>query len=294
MTVLLNRLLDLGEEHSVLLAEESFQDLLDLPATAAILDSNLDADASIEIQGLGLALHLSDPAEFWLLLTNRYSTRKTLEGHIEKLRTKNCKIAQVDENDFFLALTEYFARSMAEEIFCEICPMESDPLYVDDRIERLKGFLEPLIPQRASILEIGCGSGMATQALLQLGHHPISMDSDRCDLCQALKSGLMDPMSCFVLDARLLPHFFPAQSFQIVMGFMVGLIDEFNWALWRDILLKAASLAKERILFTVYTQKEAELIAKTFGKAGWRGEVIDNRDPKGIYDQWAYLGLREG
>ncbi len=292
--VLLNRLLDLGEEHSVLLAEESFQDLLDLPATAEILESSLDADTSIEIQGLGLALHLSQPAEFWLLLTDAYSTRKIPEEYIHELGVKSHRIVQVEESDFFLALTEYFASSMADELFCESCPVKGAPLYVKDRIERLKGFLGPLIPQEASILEIGCGSGMATQALLHLGHHPISMDSDRCDLCQALKSGMMDPRRSFVLDARLLPCFFPTQSFQIVLGFMVGLVDEFNWALWRDILLKASSLAKERILFTVYTQKEAELIAKALGKAGWRGEVIDNRDSKGIYDQWAYLGLREG
>jgi hypothetical protein len=292
--VLLNRLLDLGEEHSVLLAEESLQDLLDLPATAEILGSGLDADACIEIQGLGRALHLSQPAEFWLLLTDKYSIRKIPEEYFDELGAESRRIVQVEESDFFLALTEYFALSMAGELFCESCPVEGAPLYVKDRIERLKGFLEPLIPQEASILEVGCGSGMATQALLQLGCHPMSMDSDRCDLCQALKSGLMAPRSSFVLDARLLPCFFPTQSFQTVLGFMVGLIDDFNWALWRDILLKASSLAKERILFTVYTQKEAELIAKALGNAGWNGEVIDNRDSKGIYDQWAYLGLREG
>ena len=77
------------------------------------------------------------------------------------------------------------------------------------------------------------------------------------------------------------------------MGFMVGLIDMSNWPYWKDILLKASNLAKEQILFTVYTQKEAEIIAKAFNDAGWKGEVIDNRDSRGIYDQWAYLANRE-
>jgi SAM-dependent methyltransferase len=292
--VLLNHLLDLEEEESVFLAEECLQDLLDLPVTAAILEFGLDADACIEMQGLGQALHLSQPAEFWLLLTDKYSTHKILEGYIKRLRAKDCRTVRVEESDFFRALTEYFSRSMAEELFCESCAVAGAPLYVKERIERLKAFLEPIIPQDKSILEIGCGSGMATQALLRLGYHPLSMDSDRCDLCQALKSSRMDPMSCFVLDARLLPCFFPSQSFQVVLGFMMGLINDFNWAHWRDILLKASFLAKERILFTVYTQKEAELIAKALGEAGWKDEVIDNRDSKGIYDQWAYLGRREG
>ena len=292
--MLLNHLLDLEEEESVFLAEECLQDLLDLPVTAASMEFGLDADACIEMQGLGLALHLSQPAEFWLLLTDKYSTNKILDEYIKRLRAKDCRTVRVEESDFFQALTEYFSRSMAEELFCESCAVAGPPLYVEERIERLKAFLEPIIPQDKSILEVGCGSGMATQALLRLGYHPLSMDSDRCDLCQALKSSRMDPMSCFVLDARLLPFFFPSQSFQVVLGFMMGLINDFNWALWRDIILKASFLAKERILFTVYTQKEAELIAKALGEAGWKGEVIDNRDSKGIYDQWAYLGRREG
>jgi len=103
----------------------------------------------------------------------------------------------------------------------------------------------------------------------------------------------LDPKRCFVLDARLLPCIFPARSFHTVLGFMVGLIDDFNWPLWRDILLKATSLAQKKVLFTVYTQKEAELIAKALGDAGWKGRVIDNRDSKGIYDQWAYLAVME-
>jgi hypothetical protein len=47
-------------------------------------------------------------------------------------------------------------------------------------------------------------------------------------------------------------------------------------------------------LFTVYTQKEAELIARALKEAGWLPEIIDNRDLKGIYDQWACLAIRTG
>ena len=154
--------------------------------------------------------------------------------------------------------------------------------------------LQPILSRDESIMEICCGSGMATQALIRLGHTPTCMDYDRCDLCQGLKSGLMQAKSSFVLDARLLPHIFPECSFHTVLGFMVGLIDDFNWPIWRDILIKSSRLAKNRVLFTVYTQKEAELIAKALGDAGWRGMVIDNRDSKGIYDQWAYLAEKQG
>ncbi len=165
---------------------------------------------------------------------------------------------------------------------------------MEERIERLMQLLQPVLPKDESILEICCGGGMATQALVRLGQRPLSMDSDRCDLCQGLKSELLDPQRCFVLDARLLPRIFPARSFHTVLGFMVGLIDDFNWPLWRDIILMASSLAKKMVLFTVYTQKEAELIAKALGDVGWKGKVIDNRDSRGIYDQWAYLAVMDG
>jgi len=201
---------------------------------------------------------------------------------------------QANDMDFFSALTEYFSRSLAEELFCESCSLKGAPLYVEERIERLMHLLQPILPKDESILEICCGSGMATQALFRQGQRPLSMDSDSCDLCLGLKSELMDPKRCFVLDARLLPLIFPVCSFQTVLGFMVGLIDDFNWPLWRDILLKASSLAKKRVLFTVYTQKEAELIAKALGDAGWNGKIIDNRDSKGIYDQWAYSAVKQG
>ena len=84
--VLLNRLLDLGEEESIFLAEESWQDLLELPVTTEILQEGLDTDACIEVKDLGFALHLSEPAELWLLLTDKYSSQKILSEHAGKWR----------------------------------------------------------------------------------------------------------------------------------------------------------------------------------------------------------------
>ncbi len=292
--MLLNRLLDLGDNEDIFLAEESWQDLLDLTVTREILKEDLDADACIEIGDMGVALHMSKPAELWLLLTDHYSSSKVLSEHAGRWRSRITKTVQANETDFFSALTEYLSNSLAAELFCESCSVKGAPFYVEERITRLMRLLQPILSRDESIMEICCGSGMATQALIRLGHTPTCMDYDRCDLCQGLKSGLMQAKSSFVLDARLLPHIFPECSFHTVLGFMVGLIDDFNWPIWRDILIKSSRLAKNRVLFTVYTQKEAELIAKALGDAGWRGMVIDNRDSKGIYDQWAYLAEKQG
>jgi hypothetical protein len=200
----------------------------------------------------------------------------------------------VDESAFLRALVEYYAISMKDELLCESCGTADELHYAEDRITRLVDLLKPNFScSDEPILEICCGNGLATQALIRLDLDPMAMDSDRCELCIALKNGLMNPQRSFVLDARLLPRYFSGRPFQTVLGFMVGLIDDSNWPLWREILLAAASLAEKELLFTVYSQKEADLIAKEMGKAGWGGEVIDNQDSRGIYDQWVYKGSRQ-
>ena len=276
------------------MAEESLQDLLDLPVTREIMDEGVDWDRSIELADIGIALHLASPEDFWLLLTDRYSRERILMDAADRFGSEATKRIMVDESAFLRALVEYYAISMKDELLCESCSTAAELHYAEDRITRLVDLLKPNFScSDEPILEICCGNGLATQALIRLGLDPQAMDFDRCELCIALKKGLMNPQRSFVLDARLLPRYFSGRPFQTVLGFMVGLIDDSNWPLWREILLAAASLAEKRLLFTVYSQKEADLIAKEMGKAGWRGEVIDNQDSRGIYDQWVYKGSRQ-
>ncbi len=292
--MLLNELLNLGEEESIFLAEESLQDLLDLPVTRQIMDEGVDWDRSIQLENIGIALHLSSSEDFWLLLIDRYSGERILMDAADRFRSEGTVKIMIDEGAFLCALVEYYANSMKEELLCESCNTMDELQYSEDRIARLVDLLKPHLSPSGDmpILEICCGNGLATQALIRLGLAPLAMDSDRCELCVALKKGLMDPQRSFVLDARLLPRFFSGRPFQTVLGFMVGLIDDSNWPRWREILLAAASLAEKELLFTVYSQKEADLIAKEMEGAGWTGKVIDNQDPRGIYDQWVYKGSR--
>ena len=256
------------------------------------MEEGLDADGGIEIKDLGYALHLKEPAPIWLVITDRYSSRKISAQEAGRWQSSIKRRVEAREEDFLLAINECLSLSLAGELFCESCLPQAGIQYVEERIERLVHLLPPLLPEEGDILEICCGSGMASQALLRLGRRPVVMDSDRCEVCQGLKAGKLEPESCMVLDARLLPSIFPPRSFRAVLGFMVGLIDDFNWPAWKEILLLSASLAEERVLFTVYTQKEAESIARALQGEGWSVEVIDNRDSKGIYDQWACLASR--
>jgi len=102
--VLLHRLLGIGAEESIFLAEESLKDLIYLPVTEEILQSAQSADECIEILGLGVALHIKQPAEFWLLLTDKYSDQKIVEENAERWTSRVSKSVQAGEEDFSLLL----------------------------------------------------------------------------------------------------------------------------------------------------------------------------------------------
>ena len=288
--MLLHEILGLDEKQNLFLAEECLEDLITLPVTSEILDSGLNITGCIEIDGLGTAFHISYPTDFWLLLTEKYSQESVLSDFLQSEHPQVSKWVKSSEEHFLHAVIEYYAISISRELLCENCDIKGEIIYAEDRINRLQALLKPLIPMGVAILEICCGNGMATQALLRLGHKPWCLDHDRCDVCQAIKCNYLDPGRSLVLEARLLNKFFSKGSFDVVLGFMVGLIDQTNWLAWRDILLTSSRLSRQMVLYTVYTQREAELIEKALSQEGWMGKVIDNRDAKGIYDQWIYLG----
>lgn len=304
--MLLHDILNIDDGVEVFLAEESLADLINLPVTSEILGSGLDVEESIVIMDeagrsederedggtlLGVALKLREPADLWLVLTDRYSATKALES---LPRSSTSKVVRVGERRFLEGLVEWLAVSLKDELFCESCPVVSPPLFVPERIENLVRFLRPLLPPGGELLEVCCGSGMATQALKRLGFRPWTEEIDSCEICMALKSGYLDPRRTMVLDARMMDRFFPLHHFDAVVGFMVGLIDDVNWSLWKDVLLRSSKLAKGLAIYTTYTEREARLVAGALNSAGWDAEVVANPDDLGIYDQWACVGRRKG
>jgi hypothetical protein len=302
--VLLHDILKIDEGEEIFLAEESLADLITIPVTSEILESEPDLAESIEIMEetgegedsredgdtlMGVALKLTVPTNLWLVLTDRYSATNALES---LPKSSSSKIVRVEERRFLEGVVEWLAVALKDELFCESCPVASPPLFVPERIENLERFLRSLLPPDGELLEICCGSGMATQALKRLGFRPWTEDIDSCEICMALKSGYLDPGRAVVLDARMMDRFFPPCSFDAVVGFMVGLIDDVNWPLWKEILLKSSKLAKDVVVYTTYSEREAQLVADALASDGWDAEVVTNPDDLGIYDQWACVGRR--
>jgi len=286
-------MLHLGEDECVFLAEESLEDLIWLPVTRNIVAEASDFDRAIAVNDRALALY-SEAQDLWILMTDLYSESRPVTDLIKCI---DCERVNADADDLFQAIVECLSVSLMEGVFCDGCSESGAPRHPEDRISRLESMLKELLggvlDDGSSVLEVGCGSGIGTMVLRALGINPWAMDIDRCEVCQGLRAGALDPRRTFVLDARLLPRFFSTESFDAVMGFMVGLIDDSNWHIWRDIIVKSSSLSRNTVLYTVYSKREAERIADLLKDRGWDGSLIDNSQSISVYDQWVYLGRKD-
>ncbi|MCX8207292.1 MAG: class I SAM-dependent methyltransferase [Methanothrix sp.] len=292
--MLINKMLNLEEDECVFLAEESLEDLIWLPVTRNIVTEADDFNRAIAVNDRTLALY-SEPQDLWILMTDLYSEIRPVSDLIKRM---DCERVGVDENDLLQAIVECLSVSLMEGVLCDSCIESGAVHHPEDRTSRLESMLRELLDDvlydGSSVLEVGCGSGTGTRVLRMLGAEPWAMDIDRCEVCQGLRAGALDPMRTFVLDARLLPRFFSTESFDAVMGFMVGLIDNSNWHIWKEIISKSSSLARNTVLYTVYSRREAEMIADLLGTLGWEGRLIDNSNSIAVYDQWVYLGWKDG
>ncbi len=147
----------------------------------------------------------------------------------------------------------------------------------------------------ATILEVGCGNGMATAALRELGYNIYAFDNDKCAVCEGLSHGALEKEKTLVLDGRSLSRcdFATYYHFNCILGFMLGAIYEFNKTEWEKILQEAAAILTDGLLiFTVHKKEEAEFVQSIMDDMGVKGDLVDNRSDTSIYDQWVYIGIK--
>ena len=172
--------------------------------------------------------------------------------------------------------------------------------YSPERQERIqllfKTEVEPYFDlATAAILEVGCGNGMATAALRDLGYNVYAFDSDKCTVCEGLLHEALQKEKTLVLDGRYLSRydFSKYYRFDCVVGFMLGEIYEFNKADWKRILGEAAAIISDGLfVFTVHKKEEADFVYSVMEDMGIKGKLVDNRSDTSIYDQWVYLGVK--
>ncbi|NIA03005.1 MAG: iron-containing alcohol dehydrogenase, partial [Nitrospirae bacterium] len=198
------------------------------------------------------------------------------------------------------AIREYFSINLVNRQLCDGCvkgPETYDMVFFENRVQRLVELFQKLgnkFDTSGQVLEICCGNGMATMSLEKLGIFPLTTDYDRCEICQGLEHGVLKTERTIVMDASRLTHFFSEDSFDSVIGFMLGTIYVFNKDIWINIMRESLKVVKPggQLLFTVNKPEEMDILKEVLDSLGAVGDLIDNTDENGIYDQWVYLGKK--
>ena len=301
----------LEESDNVYFVEESYASLKNNNLSLQYLE-NIRKDPEAEVSGIrdekgeiiGLILlspETEDSPEFQAIFTNLISTRpvpnqssRVFSSIAQSLKLK--KSYNTTSREFSESVIEYYSLALVNRRLCENCHIKKEPynmVYIESRNDKLNRILERY-KLRGEILEICCGNGMSTLPLHKMGYRPLAIDYDRCQVCQGLEHNVLDPKRTIVLDATRLSEFFLENSFDTIAGFMLGTIYPFNRNIWEKMMTEAAKLLKPQgmIILTVNKKEEIEILKSALEKAHVSGNLIDNADDKGIYDQWVYVGTK--
>jgi 2-polyprenyl-3-methyl-5-hydroxy-6-metoxy-1,4-benzoquinol methylase len=307
--MLIHDILGLEKQENIYFVEESYASLKNNTLTLQYLE-NIRKDPYADISGIidensniiGLVLfnpESDDSEPFLAIFTNLISSRpvpnnssRIFSAIAKELKIQN--IYNTTSREFNDAIIEYFSLQLVNRQLCENCHITKEPynmVYIESRNARLKGILDKY-ELRGEILEICCGNGMSTLPLHKSGYNPLAIDYDKCQICQGLEHNVLDPKRTIVLDATRLSEFFSENAFDTIAGFMLGTIYPFNKNIWEKMMTESAKLLKPEgmILLTVNKKEEIEILKMALDKNGIHGQLIDNTDSKGIYDQWIYIG----
>jgi SAM-dependent methyltransferase len=247
------------------------------------------------------------PVNFWSVFTGALAvarSKKDFEALTDSLLTFNLpeKDVEVSSESWRDAVNEYYSLMLVNRNLCPGCAVRPESyknVFSENRVRRVAEIFDILQKKgfypEGKLLEVCCGNGMSTLALYRLGFNPLAVEINKCAVCQGLEQGVLNPKKTVVMDATALSRYFEPESFNAVMGFMLGLVYEFNKELWVNIMGEAVSVASEGalILFTVSSKPEIEILAGALLRAGVKGEIVDNTDSDGTYDQWFFVGRKQ-
>lgn len=309
--MLIHDILAIDDTESIYFIEESYSALKNNNLSLQYLE-NIRNDPEAAVEGIVdengnlIALALFSPSNnespaFHAIFTNLVSSIP-IPNDSSRIFSEMARYLKVQRKhvssrkDFGEAIIEYYSTALVNRQLCENCHIQKEPyemVYIGARNSKLKDIIYKYRP-KGNILEICCGNGMSTLPLHEMGYDPLAIDSDRCQICQGLEHDVLIPKRTIILDATNLGDFFLANSFDTVVGFMLGTIYSFNRTLWEKIIREAVIVLKPggTILLTVNKKEEIEILEKALDKCGVKGQKEDHTDGKGIYDQWVYIGKK--
>jgi SAM-dependent methyltransferase len=309
----------LGIEEEIYFVEESYLAQRTIGSTLRYLNSVLDFLEGRKMRLLRvregehtLGLLIFNPAEeevpvdFWSVFTGALAAtllKKEFETIASSIMSSNLpeREIEISSESWRNAVNEYYSFMLVNRNLCQGCsvrPESYGSVFSENRVRRVTDIFNLLqkkgLSPEGRLLEVCCGNGMSTLALYRLGLDPLAVEINKCMICQGLEQGVLNPQRVLVMDATVISRYFEPGSFDAVMGFMLGLVYEFNKELWTGIMREAVSVASQGalLLFTVSSRPEIEILAEALRRAGVKGEIVDNTNSEGTYDQWIFVGKK--
>jgi len=197
---------------------------------------------------------------------------------IDAFEGVNGEIYQEDRAVWAAAVREYFSLQLAREV----------PPAMEDLNPARKDVLADVIAgiwgrgSGMTCIDCGCGSGVGSLVLRELGYTPLSYDNDQTLLSLGLAKGRLLPEETVYLDATQVAAYIEPVPRGI--GVMMGEINTFSADMWHQIAAGLFSVTKETLI-TVGTEPETHLIREWGEEAGRTVEIRENPGDA-FYDHW--------
>lgn len=223
--MLIHDILGLEAHDNIYFVEESFASLKNNTLSLQYLE-NIQKEPNEDIDGIkdekgeitGLVVfnpETDESVEFRAIFTNLISSRPVPNESSRRFSSiakdlELNKVYNTTRKEFNEAIIEYYSLSLVNRQLCENCHISKEPyemVYIESRNVKLKALLDKY-ELRGELLEICCGNGMSTLPLRESGYDPITIDYDKCQICQGLEHNVLDPKRTIVLDATRLSEFF--------------------------------------------------------------------------------------
>ncbi|HVP96248.1 hypothetical protein [Methanoregula sp.] len=272
------------ELEAVTFIEPSFAALTDPLYTDLLARDNADEGRMlVDERNDPVAVAFHEPGGW---IAGSFTCRPASVALIDAFEQVNGEIYQEDRAVWEAAIREYFSLRLAAEV----------PAAMEDLNPARKGILADVITgvwgkgAGETCIDCGCGSGVGSLVLRELGFTPLSYDNDASLLTLGIGKGRLLPEETMCIDATQVAAY--TRPVPRGIGIMMGEINSFSQEMWQQIANGLFSVTGETLI-TVGTEPEALQIREWGNEAGRPVEIRENPGDS-FYDHWVCIARPAG
>jgi hypothetical protein len=200
---------------------------------------------------------------------------------VERFEVLDGEILRTTQEEWMRATREYYSLELVKDN----SPAMED--FSPEREELVRSLIAEVWGDRkgATCLDCGCGSGMGSVALREVGISSLAYDNDPTLLSLGLSKGRLLPEETMMIDATLAGHY--VRPTELGLALMAGTINDFTAMIWKGILHELMDLTAETMV-TVESEKEAGLVRMWALGEQRKVRILENKNDR-FYDRWVCI-----